>query len=165
MIRSPEGTNLRLGEWIIPKRALIMIPSFVVHRNQALWSAGPDGSRAVEMFWAERFLKYPGSSQQSTTRKPQAADRGKAYLLDSPTFSTEGLSGCFMPYGGGQGLCPGRHFAKQEIIFTLATMVTLFDIEILERGTRRVEPDLASFGFGALKPKGKVSARIRWRKA
>jgi hypothetical protein len=34
--------------------------------------------------------------------------------------------------GGGVSICPGRHFAKQEIMATIAVMVTTFDIEMIE---------------------------------
>ena len=61
-------------------------------------------------------------------------------------------------------MCPGRRFAKQEIIGTLAIMVTLFDIELSETGAGKVQPDMAGFGMGTLKPKEKVAARIRRRK-
>ena len=33
--------------------------------------------------------------------------------------------------GGGTSICPGRHFAKQEIMLTLAMIVSRFDIEYL----------------------------------
>ena len=164
MIRSPENADIKLGTWIIPKGALIMIPSFFVHHNQALWSAGSDASRSVEKFWPERFLRYPGSSCPITTRTIKSSDLRKVSSSDAPSFSSEDLSGYLMPYGGGHGMCPGRHFAKQEIIGTLAIMATLFDIEVSENGAGSVQPDMDGFGMGALKPKEKVVARIRRRK-
>ena len=163
-VRSPENASIKLGAWIIPKGALIMIPSYVVHHNPALWSDGPDGSRSVETFCPDRFVRYPGSSHPITTRTVAAPDSRKVDSADAPSFSSEDLSGYFMPYGGGQGTCPGRHFAKQEIIGALAIMVTLFDIELSETDAGRVQPDLSGFGMGALKPKKKVLARIRRRK-
>ena len=141
-----------------------MIPSFVVHHNQALWSAGADGTRSVETFWPDRFLQRTVSSHPVEADKTEKSDSSGARSSNSPQFSSENLSGYFMPYGGGHGQCPGRHFAKQEIIGTLAIMVTFFDIEILENSTHTVEPDMGGFGMGALKPKGKVLARIRRRK-
>lgn len=163
MIRSSEDTSIKLGAWIVPKGALIMIPSFVIHHNQALWSTGADGSRSVETFWSERFLTSTRSPTPITTRKLEPSDSVEVDPSAAPSFSSENLSGYFMPYGGGQGMCLGRHFAKQEIIGTLAIMVTLFDIEILETPTGGVKPDMDGFGMGALKPKGKVSVRIRRR--
>ncbi|MCJ1383803.1 hypothetical protein MMC17_006917 [Xylographa soralifera] len=164
IIRSPENADIKLGAWIIPKGTLIMIPSFVVHHNQALWSDAPNGSRSVETFCPDRFLRYPGPSQPITTRTIETPDPRKVDSSAALLFSSEDLSGYFMPYGGGHGMCPGRHFAKQEIIGALAIMVTLFDIELSENGAGRVQPDMGGFGMGALKPKQKVAARIRRRK-
>lgn len=33
--------------------------------------------------------------------------------------------------GGGVSMCPGRHFAKQEIMMTLAIMVAKFDVKFV----------------------------------
>ena len=37
-----------------------------------------------------------------------------------------------MMEGGGVSMCPGRFFAKQEIILTLAILVARFDLEFIE---------------------------------
>ena len=34
--------------------------------------------------------------------------------------------------GGGVTICPGRHFAKQEIMATIAMLVTNLDIELVD---------------------------------
>ena len=172
IIRSPEDGDLHLGKWTIPKGALLMIPSYVIHRDSIAWSpANPDESRPVETFWPERFLTYPKPLQSfdstTTAQQPNVTSPTKDHgssIRSSASFSLENLSDCFMPYGGGHGICPGRHFAKYEIITSLAIFVTLFDIEFLEtNGPGKLQPDLAGFGFGALKPKGTVPARIRRR--
>ncbi len=36
------------------------------------------------------------------------------------------------PYGGGTTICPGRFFAKQEILLTIGLLVSKFDIEFVE---------------------------------
>ncbi len=43
--------------------------------------------------------------------------------------------------------CPGRHFAKRQILLTTALMVSMFDCEILEEG-RNVQEDFTLKGFG-----------------
>lgn len=40
--------------------------------------------------------------------------------------------GDFFPYGGGSIMCPGRFFAKQEILAAVAMTVTSFDLEFVE---------------------------------
>ena len=164
MISSPEDRDLNLGEWTIPKGGLLMIPSYVIHRDPIAWSVtNPDQSHPVENFWPERFLTYSTSIDSRSHHGFQNNDT-KSPLNFNPSFSLDHLSGCFMPYGGGQGICTGRHFAKYEIITTLALFVTLFDIELVDKSTQgKVLPDLAGFGFGALKPQGSVLVRIKRR--
>ena len=154
MMRRPEESELRVGEWVLPKKSILLIPSSCVHRNQKLWEgigkASSDKSspdQSINSFWAERFLKYPEKGSNS----------------GDPVFSAENLTGYWLPFSGGTNICLGRNFAKQEIIGTMALMVTLFDIEIL--GDENVgEPDEEGiFGFGVMKPKGKVPFKIRRR--
>lgn len=77
-----------------------------------------------------------------------------------PIFTTEGLHGIFLPYGGGQNMCPGRHFAKQEILLTVAALMSSFDIELLGAETKE---SYRFFGTGVLGPQGKTRFRLRKR--
>lgn len=65
-------------------------------------------------------------------------------------------------------MCPGRYFAKQEILLAIAMIVTRFDLEFVEwthldgSGADRAPEDDRSFaGFIATPPNGDV--KIRWR--
>ena len=60
-------------------------------------------------------------------------------------------------------MCPGRHFAKQEMIATFAMLCTAYDIELRTEEGFKPEPDLTYFPFGGLPPKGKIPFRIRRR--
>lgn len=72
--------------------------------------------------------------------------------------------------GGGISICPGRHFAKQEIMATLAIMVTTFDIEMLGWVTidgnatsdRPPRDNLKHSGSAALPPDRDM--KVRWRR-
>lgn len=41
------------------------------------------------------------------------------------------------PIRRGQTLCPGRHFAKEEILLSVAMMCSMFDIELLGSGGKK----------------------------
>lgn len=73
----------------------------------------------------------------------------------------EGLSGAWLPFGGGLRQCPGRTFAKREIILSFAVMASTFDLELLEAGP--VVPDMKYYGLGTFPPMGKVPFKIRRR--
>ena len=79
-----------------------------------------------------------------------------------PTFSINGLNGAYIPIGGGAGICPGRHFARHEVVCTLASFA-LYDIEL--RVSKGWEPkmNMRYYPLGALPPKNKVPFRIRRR--
>ncbi|GKT43290.1 cholesterol 7-alpha-monooxygenase [Colletotrichum spaethianum] len=81
----------------------------------------------------------------------------------------KGRPSSFFPYGGGYVMCPGRHFAKQEIMLAIAVLVTKFEIEFVEwtnsDGSKSDKPpqDDARFaGFIAMSPDR--DAKIRWRR-
>lgn len=78
-------------------------------------------------------------------------------------FSIEGTTGSWIPYGGGTRMCPGRHFAKREMIVTMAMLLTAFDTELLVDENSWIQPDLKYFMFGVMHPEGQIPARIRKR--
>lgn len=95
-----------IGPHIVHKNEVIMAPSWLSHRNP------------------EHFVK------------PDAFDPAR-FLVDDPEtgkmkFSTAGLTGKFFPFGGGHYMCPGRTFAKQEVLGAIAVLLLNFDIEFVE---------------------------------
>lgn len=66
-------------------------------------------------------------------------------------------------------MCPGRHFAKQEIMLAIAVLVTKFDIEFVEwvdftgKPSERPAQDDSKFaGFIAMSPDREM--KIRWKR-
>ncbi|KAI0838408.1 cytochrome P450 [Hypoxylon sp. FL0890] len=147
IIRMPDRVDLNIRDWIIPRRKVIVTPTTVAHMDSEAWNIGVNNEHPVDQFWIGRFLKYPSKDSPGST---------------SPTFSTKELEGSWIPYGGGPRQCPGRHFAKRQILLTAALMVSLFDCEILEEGKNvREDFTLKGFGSGVSHPAGKVPMRIR----
>jgi hypothetical protein len=95
-----------IGAHIVHKNEMIMAPSWLSHRN-------PDNFSKPDAFDPARFL----------------VDDPKTGKMK---FSTEGLTGKFFPFGGGHYMCPGRTFAKQEVLGAVAVFLLNFDIEIVE---------------------------------
>lgn len=86
---------------------------------------------------------------------PGGADQGV-----EPVFSLEGVAGCWLPFGGGQRMCPGRHFAKSEMLGTFAMLLSDYDLE-LSGDMDGIRPDMRWYPTGTLPPMGKVPFRIR----
>lgn len=173
IMRGPAHANFGLKGWHIPKDAVMLMSSYNAQIDSRDWSTNSERpAQQVDRFWAERFLIFPISTTRGIV-SPPASDEpqsqvtrkltGRSKKSTAPEFSLKGLSTNWFPYGGGQRMCPGRHFAKQEMISSLAIMLTLFDIELADETGRIPENDMAGFGFGSLWPKGKTPIRIRRR--
>lgn len=88
--------------------SVVMAPTWLGHYDPAFWDA-PD--HPASEFYAERFL---------TTNPETGKDM----------FTLTGKAGKFFPFGGGKSICPGRVFAKQEVLGAVAIVLTKFEFEI-----------------------------------
>ena len=164
--RSPAGGDLQLGEWSFPEGSIIGLSSRTGAMNKEVWNAGTEEDpHPLEAFWEERFLIYPDNPNSGPLRKkePAACTSTTEKPPSEPFFSTKGLNGAYIPFGGGPGICPGRHFAKQEVVCTLAKLAMKFDIELQISKGWEPKMDTNFFPIGALPPKNKVPLRIRRR--
>ena len=173
--RCPERQNLEINGWTFPKEKLVLVSSTPAHLDESAWNSGRDESNPLNKFWAERFLIYPNDPYSGPRKKslgptqsgnPTGDDSEVERRRDNtePEFSMKGMTGSWIPFGGGPRACPGRHFAKREIIMTCAMMVSMFDVEILA-DEEALEMNPSDFGLGTLRPVGKVPFRIRRRAA
>lgn len=56
-----------------------------------------------------------------------------------------------IPYGGGDHICPGRHFVKHEILLTFAVLFTKCDVKLAFESpdaAARVRPDISTRRLG-----------------
>ncbi|KAK8001947.1 hypothetical protein PG991_014169 [Apiospora marii] len=137
-----DGYDLRKGAWI-------QASTQIAHFDERLWAR--DGHPASE-FWIGRFLEY------------DEEDGGK-----TPRFNGSMRPGSFFPYGGGAAMCPGRQFARLEILITVALIVSKFDIESLEwvfpdgrKSDRPGKPDESVTGSGVLRPDRNM--KVSWKR-
>ena len=145
ILRSSDRKDVDIGGYQIPRSAAILVSGYHAQMAADDWVTKDDPDvKPVSEFWAERFL------QDSTPG-------------GDVTFSLKGRASTWLPYGGGHRQCPGRHFTKLEMISSIAIMLTLFDIEILDVASKIPTNDTTGFGFGTLWPKEKMPVQIRRR--
>jgi hypothetical protein len=91
-------------EWLVKKGSIIQIGGGAVHKDERIW--GSD----VNEFNAYRFLQ----SANGTI----VTENGKSKPVHAAAFRG---------FGGGTSLCPGRHFAQNEVIGFIAMMLLAYD--------------------------------------
>ncbi|KAK5631973.1 hypothetical protein RRF57_007687 [Xylaria bambusicola] len=160
-------SNVPLGRYLLPKSSVGLVNSHFSHMNTDFWNT-QNGLHPLDSFWADRFITDPADQSSG----PLSPERRKITTASATQivsrehsglhFSTDGLDGSWIPYGGGRLMCPGRFLAKNSMIFTFATLVSEFDIEFK---VDNIELESKSFGFGTDSPKKPVPFRIRrWRR-
>lgn len=158
--RTPVQSDFRLGQWVFRRGRFITLSTQVAAHDPEAW--GPErtqgGKQPLDRFWAERFL-VPAKSGRSQDQDQDQDQKGSS---DAREFSLDGLSGAWIPYGGGSFMCPGRHFAKQEIMGSVAVFRAYYDLEIVDRPRGWMpKPDTYFYGVGAMPPGEKIPFRIR----
>ena len=178
--RCPERCDLRINNWLFPKNKVILVSTDPAHLDPTVWNTA-EGLYPLTTFWPKRFLVREGVSKDSLARNTTVLHTDANVLalherkLDtkrsSPQtseidtkmphkFTLKGLNGSWIPFGGGSRACPGRHFAKREILIAVAMMLTAFDIEPLG-DEKALEIRSGRYGLGAQYPVGKVPVRMR----
>lgn len=105
----------------------------------------------LEKLYAGGLFLVPKAAKEGISRYDE---KGASVQYE---YSIEGTSGFWLPYGGGDRMCPGRHVAKGFIIGAFAI---LFDVELVG-DSFNVRPYLSFYPTGGLYPLGKVPFRIR----
>ena len=89
------------GKWLLKKDSMVQMPSRVIHSDSSLW--GSD----VDEFNPRRFMR--DEAPKTATGKPPPAV-------------------AFRAFGGGSTLCPGRHFATNEVLAVVTMFVMRYDM-------------------------------------
>lgn len=169
--------DLEFDGWAVKKGERVAVASTTEGLDEAIWNAGTEADpHPIKEFWSDRFLIYPNdknsgplktqlTSRSSAASQKSATENTALEVIDGPKFSMQGLTNSWIPYSGGARHCPGRHFAKQEMIAMSAIMTAAFEIKLETKPGWQPESDPAYFGFGTMPPKGQIPCKIRRRKA
>jgi cytochrome P450 len=132
-----EATEpVSLGGYKIPADAQVMMPQWVVHRDDRFWD---DPETFKPSRWdGEVRCTSDASGEQS---EPRAA-------ADRPEYA-------YFPFSGGPRHCIGMRFARLELVLALATMVGRVDLDVSVAEPLTFTPSLS------LRPETDVKATVR----
>jgi cytochrome P450 len=132
-----SGLTLPDGSFV-PPGTTVGINPFVVHRNKKVW--GDD----AETYRPERWLQGHAPGPKDET---EGAYRERLKLFNASDLT----------FGGGSRICIGRNLAQLEVYKIIATLVSRFEIEL-------VDPDREWQVTGSWFPRQKgIKCRLRIR--
>ncbi|THZ04909.1 cytochrome P450 [Aureobasidium pullulans] len=100
-------------QYLLKKGNVVQMPAIVIHNDVSVW--GPDAAQFdAYRFLADNDTKSDKSDATGEERRRQA--------------KRQSVPGAFRAFGGGQTLCPGRHFVTTELLSLTAMMIMRFDI-------------------------------------
>lgn len=148
--RNNESEDFNLNDYRVPKGFSMIMFSRESALNADAWVASgrpPAATVPLGEFYAGRFL-VPKAAKEGVSRDDE---KGASVQYE---YSIEGTSGFWLPYSGGDRMCPERHVAKGFIIGTFV------DVELVG-DSFNVQPYLSFYPTGGLYPLGKLPFRIR----
>lgn len=83
-------------------------------------------------------------------------------MAGGPKSISSGMADAWIPYGVGERTCPGRFFAKREIILFCAEIVSEFDLELLAT-EKHFKANSRFYGLGTQRSLNEIPFRLRRR--
>ena len=147
-VRLVKSDTVLAGKWHLSANSVVQIAGGVMHANKAIW--GPD----AEDFNPSRFLKPAVGANGATNGGTNGGGSGQGGVHPA----------AFRGFGGGKTLCPGRHFATNEILAFVAMIVLTFDLEAPSGGAIKVPgKDDGVLPVHILEPVEQVNVAVKLR--
>ena len=107
-VRQVMEDTVLAEQYLLRKGSMIQMPSRVIHSDPSIW--GSD----VDEFKPRRFMREAKEKTSTSSKAASAA--------------------AFRAFGGGMTLCPGRHFATNEILAVFAMFIMQYDMAPVDGG-------------------------------
>lgn len=98
LIFSSPHEDVSLGKWRLPKGQKALVSTSISHRDGNIWNT-MGGLHPLDSFWADRFIIDP-TNKSSGPIRPDVRTGENHDAYDKPYFSTRGLEGSWIPFGG-----------------------------------------------------------------
>jgi cytochrome P450 len=126
------------GQWLLKKGCMIQMPSRVIHTDASLWGAD------VDQFVPGRFMRDETKKSHSASKRPNPQ--------------------AFRAFGGGTTLCPGRHFATNEIMAVLIMFIMRFDVNPVSGQWSLPKTENTNVAAVVMEPDTDIEVKISFRK-
>jgi cytochrome P450 len=134
-VRYTNEDTLIQDRWLLKKGAQVQMPTAFIHADPATWGAD------AEVFDHTRFLKTKVLTKEQKARRAAA----------------------FRPFGGGNTLCPGRHFASYEVLTFVGSILLGFDMTPTTQSFNIPQMDRSKLPLTSLKPAGDIKVNLTRR--
>lgn len=108
--RNAPHHELEVGGVRIQKNKLVMANTWLAHMDEAVWNT-KGGEMPLDEFCAERFLVDPEDPSSGPSKERVSTTPNQKAKNDGVRFSTDGLEGGWIPFGGRAAL---RFYAHLE---------------------------------------------------
>jgi len=134
--------------YAIPKRSLILVSPYVIHRHPVFW---PDSERFDPSRFAKDRPHAPACRGEASKVGPAMPD------LRSFAPADRGIRPrhAYFPFGHGPRVCIGASFAQTEAVMVLASLINKFDVEQIEGHVLKLDPNVT------LRPKNGLPMGVR----
>ncbi|KAI1810303.1 hypothetical protein GGS20DRAFT_208003 [Poronia punctata] len=135
VVRQVQQDNVQFAGYSTPTPRHSYIVAYgraMAFDNTSWFRAGRQLNKPLEEFDPKRFLVDSDWTRPQPTQESREILKQRESKTVTPSkeklagrhFSMDGLLGFWIPYGGGENICPGRHFAKHKIMLTFAALLT-----------------------------------------
>lgn len=147
--------TLIADKYLLKKNSIVQIASGIIHVDEKVWGAD------AATFNPRRFISSSSNNTEQFSTGSGAAGEQTATQLPKNVPSA-----AYRAFGGGGVICPGRHFARSEIVGFTALMLLAFDVTMEDDGVIELpEKDDRRIPLSVMKPAKDVRIRIRRREA
>ncbi|KAF5533289.1 cholesterol 7-alpha-monooxygenase [Fusarium mexicanum] len=131
-VRYTNEDTLIQDRWLLKKGAQVQMPTAFIHADPTTWGTDAD------VFDHTRFLKSKVLTKEQKTRRAAA----------------------FRPFGGGNTLCPGRHFASYEVLTFAGSVLLGFDMAPTTKSFDVPQMDRSKLPLTSLKPASDIKVEL-----
>lgn len=122
------------GQWLLKKDSMVQMPNRIIHKDPSIW--GTD----VDEFNPRRFMK----DVEPAKKRPAAA--------------------AFRAFGGGTTLCPGRHFAMNEVLAVTSVFVLRYDLAPIAGSWSMPSSINSNISASLMEPDTEIEVEVSLRK-